>query len=127
MSGGAAHAGGGPSGAGDDDYVAAVLDVVRRIPPGRVMTYGLVAEVVADTLVAAGGTARGGPRQVGTVMARHGSSVPWWRVVTADGRLPAHAVGRALASLRAEGAPLTSDDDDARVRVRRAVWWPGSD
>ena len=107
-----------------DDYVEAVLDVVRQIPPGRVMTYGLVAEVVADRVVAAGGTASGGPRQVGTVMARHGGEVPWWRVVTADGRVPAHATARALAALRAEGTPLTTAADDARVRVRVAVWWP---
>ncbi len=109
---------------GDEEYVEAVLAVVRQIPEGRVMTYGLVAEVVADTLAARGSTPRGGPRQVGTVMARRGGSVPWWRVVTADGRVPAHAASRALAALRAEGTPLSSDDDDARVRVRRAVWWP---
>lgn len=110
----------GPAG----EYVAAVLGVVAQIPSGRVMSYGLVAEVVADLRAADGGASRGGPRQVGTIMARHGGAVPWWRVVTADGRVPAHATGRALAALRDEGTPLTSDDDDARVRMRLAVWWP---
>lgn len=102
----------------DEEYVAAVLEIVRQVPAGRVMTYGLVAEVVAESLE------RGGPRQVGSVLARFGGPVPWWRVVTADGRVPAHARSRALAALRAEGTPLTSDDEDARVRVRLAVWWP---
>ncbi len=108
----------------DVEYLEAVLDVVRQIPPGRVMTYGLIAEVVAEGLERAGGSSRGGPRQVGSVMAHAGADVPWWRVVTADGRVPAHHRSRALRSLRAEDAPLTSDDDDARVRVRLAVWWP---
>lgn len=109
---------------GNDEYVDAVLDVVRQIPHGRVMTYGLIAEVVADRFIAAGGAARGGPRQVGTVLARHGGGEPWWRVVSSSGRVPAHASTRALAALRLEGTPLTTDDDDARVRVRLAVWWP---
>lgn len=107
-----------------DGYAKAVLAVVRQIPPGRVMTYGLVAEVVADALEAAGEPPRGGPRQVGAVMARHGGGVPWWRVVRADGTAPEHKASRALEALRSEGTPLMSDDDDARVRLRLAVWWP---
>lgn len=108
----------------DEEYAAAVLDVVAQIPPGRVMTYGLVAEVVADVLAARGSTPRGGPRQVGAVLSRHGGTVPWWRVVAADGRVPQHKAARVLAALRSEDAPLTSADDDARVRLSAAIWWP---
>ena len=43
----------------DDDYAELVLSVVERIPPGQVATYGDIAEIVG----------RGGPRQVGHVMA----------------------------------------------------------
>ena len=60
----------------DDDYAELVLSVVERIPPGQVATYGDIAEIVG----------RGGPRQVGHVMALWGGGVPWWRVVRADGR-----------------------------------------
>ena len=49
------------------DLVFDILDLVEAIPPGRVMTYGDVAGVVG----------RGGPRQVGTAMARWGGAVPW--------------------------------------------------
>src|SRR5690606_23986988 len=108
----------------DDEYLAAVLAVVRQIPVGRVMTYGLIAEVVAEGLVAAGGSARGGPRQVGTAVSGGGGDPPWWRAVPPDGRVPARHRVRALRPLRAEGPALTSDDDGARVRVRQAVWWP---
>lgn len=106
----------------DDAYLEAVLDVVDLIPPGRAMTYGLIAEVVADRLVAAGLPARGGPRQVGQVMSRGGSDVPWWRVVNAAGSPPAHHARTALEHLRAEGTPLSADG--TRVALRRAVWFP---
>ncbi len=78
------------------EYAERVLDVAELIPPGRVMTYGDVAEWLGE----------GGPRQVGRVMALYGSAVPWWRVVRADGTLlPAHEL-RALEHYRAESTPL---------------------
>jgi alkylated DNA nucleotide flippase Atl1 len=100
----------------DEEYVEAVLSLVERIPVGRAMTYGAIAEVVGVTLK------RGGPRQVGTVMSGYGAAVPWWRVVTAAGRLPRRHEVRALRELAAEGTPLTSDG--ARVDLRRAAWTP---
>lgn len=103
------------------DYEDEVRGLVAQIPAGRVMTYGLIAEVLADAAVAAGRPARGGPRQVGRAMSRAGD-VPWWRVVRADGRPPACHEGRALAHLRAEGTPLGAEG--TRVRVREAVWFP---
>ncbi|HEX7804593.1 MAG TPA: MGMT family protein [Cellulomonas sp.] len=106
----------------DDDYLEIVLDLVDRIPSGRAMTYGLVAEVVSEELVAAGGAARGGPRQVGRIMAHAGGGVPWWRVVNATGRAPAHLSTSALAHWVAEGTPRTADGD--RVALRRAIWFP---
>src|SRR4051794_36962480 len=55
-------------------FAALVLDVVDRVPPGQVTTYGDVAEYLGQ----------GGPRQVGAVLAEHGGAVAWWRVVRAD-------------------------------------------
>jgi alkylated DNA nucleotide flippase Atl1 len=122
-----------------EEYAAAVLDVVRRIPSGRAMTYGLIAEIVGEQL------GRGGPRQVGSVMAGsgdryahlvpdgdggsdgdgadlYGDRVPWWRVVNAAGSPPQHHLTEALDALRAEGCPLSRDG--RRVNLRRAVWFP---
>lgn len=104
----------------DDDYLEAVLDLAGSIPAGRVMTYGSVAEVLHDRL------GRGGPRQVGQVLARAGGGVPWWRVVNASGEPPARLRAEALARLTGEGCPLTTDDDEARVALRRALWWPSA-
>jgi alkylated DNA nucleotide flippase Atl1 len=106
----------------DDDYVEAVLDLVEQIPAGRAMTYGTIAEVVADRLEELDGRRRGGPRQVGQVLSRAGSGVPWWRVVNAAGSPPARHLTRALGLLAGEGAPLTADG--SRVALRQAIWFP---
>lgn len=96
----------------DEAYVEAVLAAVEEIPPGRVMAYGQVAEYVGQR----------GPRQVGAIMSRYGSAVPWWRVVTATGRLPPGSERRALEHLRDEGTPLCGTGRDIYVDMRRAVW-----
>ncbi|MCL3860317.1 MGMT family protein [Actinotalea sp. K2] len=101
----------------DEDYLEAVLDLVDSIPAGRATTYGTIAEHVGELL------GRGGPRQVGQVLARAGSGVPWWRVVNASGEPPAAHRERATALLRAEGCPLT-DGVPPRVVLRAALWWP---
>lgn len=93
-----------------DEFAELVLDVVERIPPGRVMSYGDVAELLE----------RGGPRQVGRVMALWGGGVPWWRVIRADGSPPAGHERRALEEYRVEGTPLRPDG--ARVDMRSARW-----
>jgi methylated-DNA-protein-cysteine methyltransferase related protein len=92
------------------DYAEAVLTLVERIPAGRVMSYGAIADYLG----------RGGPRQVGTVMARYGGGVPWHRVVTASGRTPPGHEAEALRRLRGEGVPLRGD----HVDMRRAAWYP---
>ncbi len=94
----------------DQRYVEQVLRVVERIPRGRVMSYGDIAEYVG----------RGGPRQVGQVMSRYGGGVPWWRVVRSDGRPPACHDSVAVVMLRDEATPLSGDG--ARVDMNRARW-----
>jgi alkylated DNA nucleotide flippase Atl1 len=97
-----------------EEYVERVLALVERIPAGRVMSYGAIAEVVGT----------GGPRQVGRVMALEGGGVPWWRVVRADGGLPESHQGEARERHRAEGTALRPS---GRVLMERAQWWPPDD
>lgn len=104
------------------EYAERVLEVAERIPPGRVMTYGDVAEWLEE----------GGPRQVGRVMSLYGGAVPWWRVVRVDGvLLPGHELS-ALDHYRAEGTPLKEASRAAqghlpRLDMRRARWDGGAD
>ena len=96
-----------------DDFASQVLDVVDSIPPGRVMSYGDIAEYLG---------AGPGPRQVGRVMAVYGGAVPWWRVLHSDGTpAPGHD-SRALEHYLAEGTPLRSARPPVRVDMRRARW-----
>ena len=94
-----------------EDYIEAVLATVERIPRGRVTTYGAIAEHVG----------RGGPRQVGATMSRHGGPVPWWRVVRADGSLPPSHLGEAQQAYLEEGTPLRPS---GAVDLVAAFWQP---
>ena len=90
-----------------------MLDVVDSIPPGRVMSYGDIAEYLG---------AGPGPRQVGRVMAVYGGAVAWWRVIHSDGTpAPGHD-SVALQHYLAEGTPLRSARPPVRVDMRRARW-----
>ncbi len=86
-------------------FAKRVLDAVDRIPRGRVMSYGDVAEYVGA----------GSARAVGTVMARHGSEVPWHRVLHSDGSCATHKSDRQLALLRAEGVAMRGERVDMTV------------
>lgn len=90
------------------DFAEAVLDVVRLVPRGRVMSYGDIAEYLG----------RGGPRAVGTVLARYGGGVPWHRIVTSDGRPNPSDPDGAAARLRREGVPFRG----TRIDMRAARW-----
>jgi alkylated DNA nucleotide flippase Atl1 len=91
------------------DLAFDVRDIVVRIPRGRVMSYGDIADVL-DV----------GPRQVGHVMSLLGGDVPWHRVVRSDGRPAAQHDGEATRLLRAEGTPMRG----GRVEMPAARWLP---
>lgn len=97
-----------------DDYAEFVLDLVEQIPPGRVSTYGALAELARSAL------GKGGPRTVGFVLSRYGAGVPWWRVCAAGGRLTTHKADIQRAELRSEDVPFTPS---GRVRMD-LVGWP---
>jgi methylated-DNA-protein-cysteine methyltransferase related protein len=97
------------------DFRARVLSVVRRIPIGRVATYGDVAMLAGAPRAA---------RAVGTVMRDcRDPRVPCHRVIAASGGLGGYGtflhVKRDL--LRAEGLEVST----SRVRRFDDVRWPG--
>jgi alkylated DNA nucleotide flippase Atl1 len=95
-----------------DDFVEQVLAIVESVPPGRVTTYGAIAEALG----------RYGARRVGNVMATHGAAVPWWRVVRADGSLPPSHEDGAREHYLEEGTPRRGSD---AIDMRAAFWEPG--
>jgi methylated-DNA-protein-cysteine methyltransferase-like protein len=60
------------------DFERAVVDVVRHIPTGQVMSYGEVAEDAGFP---------GAARAVGNLMRVSTEEMPWWRVVGSGGRI----------------------------------------
>ena len=91
----------------DEDYAELVLSAVEQIPPGQVASYGDIAEMVG----------RGGPRQVGHVMAHSAVRCPGggWSARTAARRAAWKRPGLRL--LRADQTPIKGDRVDmARAR-----------
>ena len=94
---------------------AAIYAVVKRIPRGRVATYGQVASLAGMP---------GHARQVGYALHHlpDGSRVPWHRVINARGRISFHpssmewAVQRAL--LESEGVAVSMDRGISLARVQ---------
>ena len=90
------------------DVDEAVFDVVDRIPPGRVSTYGAIGRLVGV-----------GPRRVARALSSGGGAVPWHRVVRADGTAAEPVRARQLELLAGEGVPVRA----GRVDLA-AVRWP---
>jgi methylated-DNA-protein-cysteine methyltransferase-like protein len=97
-------------------YREPVYDLVRRIPKGKVMTYGSVAVVLGDGYT---------PRTVGYVM--HGSpdGVPWQRVINSQGKC---STGRLTLPgnlqqemLEKEGVEFSKA---GKCDLRVYQWWP---
>jgi methylated-DNA-protein-cysteine methyltransferase-like protein len=102
--------------AGEPGYNERVFEIVRRIPASRVMTYGQIAEILGEGYTA---------RTVGFAMHAADESVPWHRVINAQG---ACSTGRVLLPenkqqrmLEAEGIEF---DARARCDLGRYRWTP---
>lgn len=100
-----------------DPFAHRVLTVVRRIPPGRVATYGDVAAMAGRPRAA---------RAVGNVMKGcTRRDVPCHRVIAAGGRIGGYGGNEALkrALLAAEGVPVSGSRvrELSRVRMRRLL------
>ena len=93
----------------DERVVEAVLLAAELIPPGRVASYGDLAELVGT-----------GPRQVGSVMRVYGESVCWWRVTSSYGDLPAHLREEARARWAQEGILWKRNGLGCRIAEYRA-------
>jgi methylated-DNA-protein-cysteine methyltransferase related protein len=97
-----------------------IYNIVRRIPPGRVATYGQVAALAGLA---------GHARQVGYALHAlpEESTVPWHRVVNARGGISVRSIhGAELVQqqlLAREGVRL---DARGRVHLSQVQWAPRS-
>lgn len=99
---------------------SAIFAVIRAIPPGKVATYGQVAQLAGLPRAArlVGHTLRGLPER---------TTLPWHRVINAQGRvaLPADSAAflEQVARLTAEGVTATK----GRISLARYQWRPELD
>jgi methylated-DNA-protein-cysteine methyltransferase related protein len=96
-------------------YYDDVYAIVKRIPPGKISTYGRIAQITPVPR---------GARGVGWALAGLGPEqardVPWWRVINAAGRI-SNAFNAALQHelLEAEGIEF---DERGYVDLDRFLW-----
>jgi len=95
-----------------------IYDIVRRIPKGRVATYGQIA-ILAEL--------RGHARQIGYAMAAlpNDSDVPWHRVINAKGYCSPRATpGGDRRQRKLLERERVRFDDTGRVSLAKFRWRP---
>jgi methylated-DNA-protein-cysteine methyltransferase-like protein len=97
------------------DFTKRVIDVIKRIPPGYVMTYGSIAECAGNPRAS---------RQVSRILHSMTSKydLPWHRVIRKDGSiaLPNEAGGlEQIARLTSEGVEVSAG---GKVNLQRHFW-----
>ena len=96
-----------------------VLDIIRAIPRGKVLTYGQVALLV------------GAPRgacQVGRILYSLGreSRVPWQRVINRYGGLSTYKIGSGYEQRRLLEAEGIVFSNDSTLDLRKYQWRPSA-
>lgn len=101
----------------DPKYRERVYKIVRRIPAGRVMTYGQIAYLLGEGYT---------PRTVGFVM--HGadeSNTPWHRVINSQGKC---STGRVVLPSDKQQRMLENEgvkfDKSGRCDLETFLWKP---
>ena len=103
--------------ADEKSYRERVYEIVRQIPPGRVMTYGQIAEILGEGYT---------PRTVGYVMfGGETNAVPWQRVINSQG---ACSTGRLTVPVDLQQRLLEAEgvifNERGRCDLTRFRWYP---
>jgi len=102
----------------DKSLFPRIYQVVRQVPPGRVASYGQIAEIVGPGC---------GARMVGYAMAAtpEGSDIPWQRIVNREGKISLPGRGGQIQRMRLEAEGVVFD---ARNRIDMTRFgWQGPD
>jgi methylated-DNA-protein-cysteine methyltransferase related protein len=102
--------------ADDKHYRKRVYDLVKQIPPGRVMTYGQIAGILGEGYTA---------RTVGYVMHGSDDDVPWQRVINAQGKC---STGRLTIPMNLQQEILESEGVEfspaGKCNLGEYLWYP---
>lgn len=96
-----------------------MLEIVRAVPTGKVVSYGQVALMAGIPRAA---------QQVGWILCTHGEKVPWWRVINNAGRISTtcldHTAQMQKKFLKKEGITVTRN---LKIDIERYRWRPDPD
>ena len=102
----------------DPHYRERVFKLVRRIPRGKVMTYGQISAILGEGYT---------PRTVGFVMHSANGKLPWHRVINAQG---ACSIGRIVLPADKQQRMLEREgvkfDERHRCDLQRYLWMPNA-
>ncbi len=102
-----------------------IYAIVRRIPRGRVMTYGQIAGLVAELCASPVPAITVGRAMAASV--RYAADIPWWRVIGRSGK---YGVLRFMAYGASQGELLAAEgilpDDEGRYDLIRYGYEPES-
>jgi methylated-DNA-protein-cysteine methyltransferase-like protein len=100
----------------EKQYRERVFDLVRKIPRGRVMTYGQIAIILGEGYTA---------RTVGYVMHSSDDGVPWQRVINSQGKC---STGRLTMPLNLQQSMLEQEgvvfNKSGKCDLNQFQWWP---
>ncbi len=104
-----------------------VYEIVRAIPTGMVMSYGMIGALIPPPLGMDGGAfEKVRARWVGYAMSGCPDDVPWHRVVNSTGRVsarPGYGGMKQRALLEQEGVQF---DERGRIRLEDHRWIPSA-
>lgn len=108
-------------------FDAHVYEIVRAIPRGMVMSYGMIGGLIPPPPGIDGGAyAKVRARWVGYAMSDCPDDIPWHRVVNAAGRVserPGYGGMKQRALLELEGVEF---DERGRIRLEDHRWLPAT-
>ena len=98
-------------------FTARVIELIRRIPPGSVSTYGLIAAAAGN---------KNGARQVARIL--HSSSakyeLPWHRVINGQGTIsPRSSMSHISQRRRLETEGICFNRQD-KIDLAKYLWLP---
>lgn len=108
------------------DYNIQVWEIVKRIPPGKVCTYGRIAAMIPPPNAMDPKAYKAfGSRWVGGAMAKCPDDIPWWRVVNAQGKISKRpGASRQRELLEAEGVVF---DERQKIDLKTYLWEEGKE
>jgi methylated-DNA-protein-cysteine methyltransferase-like protein len=111
-----------------ESFEVSIWEAVKKVPYGKVVTYGQVAGLVPLPDGEDEQTYRAfGARWVGAAMARCPSDIPWHRVINSQGKISLRgevSVERQQERLEAEGVEF---DERGKIDLKVFQWRPGEE